>query len=100
MAKKAAKVETKKEFGNKDTDQKYDLSKLTIPDDHYVVRHFMNITLANGQQVEDPTTTRLQVYDKETFDNLSKQKVKDGKQIGSQFENLGINVHVLHDPTV
>ncbi len=86
-------------FGNQDKDKKYDLSKLNIPEGHYVVRHFSSVVLANGQKMEDPTTSRFQVYDKMTFENLSKQKVKDGKQVASQFEALGLNVDVLHNPT-
>ena len=86
------------EFGNQDTEKKYDLSRLKVPDDHYVVRHFGTVKLANGQDMEDPTSSRLQVYDKQTFNALSHQKVKDGTQSKSQFESLGINVQVLHDP--
>lgn len=86
------------EFGNKDKDKKYPLSKLKIPAGSVVVRHFNTVALANGQAMEDPTTNRFQVYDKVTFDNLSKMPEKDGKQQKSQFQELGLNVDVLHIP--
>jgi hypothetical protein len=85
-------------FGNQDKEQKHDISKLKVPADHYVVRHFNTVKLQNGQDMEDPTSSRLQVYDQETFDNMSRQGVKDGKQTPSKFAELGLNVHVLHDP--
>lgn len=88
------------EFGNLDTDQKHSITKLKVPANHYVVRHFGTVKLANGQDMEDPTSSRLQVYDIRTFDAMSKQSTKDGKQQLSQFEKLGLNVDVLHDPTV
>jgi hypothetical protein len=86
------------QFGNQDKEKKYDLSRLNIPDGHVVVRHFGTVKLANGQEMEDPTTNRLQVYDEATYDALNKQGVKDGKQTPSQFEVLGMNVDVLHLP--
>lgn len=87
------------QFGNLDKEKKHDLSKLKVPAGHVVVRHFNHVDLANGQKMEDPTTNRLQVYDVATFDNLSKQKTsKEGTQLASQFELLGLNTQVLHDP--
>jgi hypothetical protein len=94
-----APASTSFSFGNQDKEKKYDLSKLKVPEDHYVVRHFSSVELANGQKMEDPSTNRFQVYDKETFENLSRQPIKDGKQVASQFNSLGLNVDILHDPT-
>ena len=85
-------------FGNQDKQKKYDLSALSIPENHFVVRHFGMIQLANGKFIEDESTSRIQVYDRETFKNLQAQTIDKGKQKISQFENLGLNVDVLHDP--
>lgn len=85
-------------FGNQDKDKKYDISGLKVPEDHYVVRHFNTVTLQNGQSMEDPTSSRFQVYDAETFNNYNTQHVKDGKQLPSTFQQLGLNVDVLHNP--
>jgi hypothetical protein len=93
-----AEEQTSFKFGNRDKDKKYDLSILKVPADCVVVRHFQMVALANGQQMEDPTTNRFQVYDKVTFDSMNSQNVKNGKQEQSQFEQLGINVDVLHMP--
>jgi hypothetical protein len=87
------------QFGNLDEEKKYDISKLKVPAGHYVVRHYSFVELQNGQKMEDPSSTRLQVYDQRTFKAMSEQTVKKGEQKISQFENLGYNVHVLHDPT-
>jgi hypothetical protein len=86
-------------YGNKDTEQKFDLSALNIPEDRFVVRHFSHVKLANGQDMEDPTTSRIQVYTKETFADLSRQPVVKGVQQKSKFEENGLNYEVLHDPT-
>lgn len=85
-------------FGNQDKNKKYDLSAMSIPANHFVVRHFGMIQLANGKFIEDESTSRIQVYDIETFNNLKAQTIDKGKQKISQFENLGLNVDVLHDP--
>lgn len=85
-------------FGNQDTEQKYDLSALKIAEDKFVVRHFEFLTLANGEKMEDPSTSRFQVYDQRTFNDLNRQPVKDGKQMPSKFEDIGLNVDVLHNP--
>lgn len=85
------------QFGNKDKDKKYDLSGIKVPADHVVVRHFSSVVLANGSEMEDPTSNRFQVYDRETFDALNAQPTKGGKQQKSQFQELGLNVDVLHD---
>lgn len=89
----------KEKFGNQDKDKKHDISGLKVPKDHYVVRHFSTVALANGQSMEDPSTNRFQVYSQHDFKKLSEQSVKDGKQVASQFNVLGLNVDILHDPT-
>jgi len=86
-------------FGNKDSEQKYDLSALNIPADKYAVRHFEFLTLANGEKMEDPSTSRFQVYDQRTFNDLNRQIEKNGVQSPSKFQDCGLNVDVLHDPT-
>lgn len=50
--------------------------------------------------MEDPTSSRFQVYDKQTFEDMNTQHVKAGKQLPSKFENLGLRVDVLHDPSL
>lgn len=84
--------------GNKHHSKKHDLSGLNIHDDHYVVRHFSTFNSPSGVPMEDPGSSRIQIYDKETFKNLSKQGKKDGKQIPSVFEEQGLGVDVLHEP--
>lgn len=86
-------------FGNKDIEKKYDLSALNIPSDKFAVRHFEFLTLANGEKMEDPSTSRFQVYDQRTFNDLNRQIVRNGVQAPSKFEDIGLNVDVLHDPT-
>lgn len=86
-------------FGNKDSEKKYDLSALNIPGDKYAVRHFEFLTLANGEKMEDPSTSRFQVYDQRTFNDLNRQIEKNGIQSPSKFQDCGLNVDVLHDPT-
>lgn len=86
------------QFGNKDTAQKYDLSKLKLSGDKYVVRHFGYVELGNGEKMEDPTTNRIQVYDKKTFNDMNRQPEVNGKQGKSKFQQIGLNVDVLHNP--
>lgn len=86
-------------FGNKDSEKKYDLSALNIPGDKFAVRHFEFLTLANGEKMEDPSTSRFQVYDQRTFNDLNRQIEKNGVQLPSKFQDSGLNVDVLHDPT-
>lgn len=93
------------QFGNKDTDQKHDLSKIkNIQPSKYVVRHFNHVSLANGDKMEDPTTSRIQIYDKETFEKINAMRERNihGKtiQVPSMFQEAGLNVDVLHDPTI
>lgn len=75
---------------------------MRVNPDHYVVRHFNVETLPSGAQVEDEGSSRIQIYEKEVFDNLSGQVKKGkGKQAEtkiSHFEALGLNVEVLHKP--
>lgn len=93
------------QFGNQDTEQKHDISNIKkIAEDRYVVRHFRTGKYADGTEFEDPTTSRIQIYDKTAFENLSslgQKRQADGsmKQTPSQFQEAGLNVHVLHDPT-
>jgi hypothetical protein len=87
------------EFGNCDSAKKYSLKHLKVPANHYVVRHFGTVALASGQTMEDPTTNRFQVYDVQTFNKLREQPIKKDIQQKSQFEELGLNVDILHDPT-
>ena len=86
------------QFGNKDTAQKYDLSKLKLSGDKYVVRHFGYVELGNGEKMQDPTTNRIQVYDKKTFNDMNRQPEVNGKQGKSKFQQIGLNVDVLHNP--
>lgn len=87
-------------YGNQDIDQDHDLSVLRVnKDDVYVVRHFNTVTTAKGRQVEDPDSSRYQVYDKDVFENYSKQgKDSQGNQQNSIFEQQGLNFEVLHKP--
>ena len=89
-------------YGNQDKDHKYDLSDLRIRPNHYVVRHYDVSELPSGAQVEDPGSNRIQIYEKDVFENLSGQKVKGkgkkAEQTSSHFENLGLNVEILHKP--
>lgn len=85
--------------GNKDSDKEYDLTDMRVKPDQYVVRHFNTITTGKGNEIEDPDSGRLQVYDKEDFERLTKQnKSKDGSQQPSHFESLGMGIDILHEP--
>lgn len=87
-------------YGNRDHDQKYDLSGMRVRKDNvYVVRHYNIITTPGGAQIEDPASSRFQVYDKDVYDNLNKQVKGFGDhQQQSAFESQGLNVEVLHEP--
>lgn len=87
------------QFGNLDEEQKYDLSDIRISSNLYVVRHFGTVKLQNGTEIEDPSSSRIQVYDREDYVNLAEQKVKNGEQQKSKFEEMGYGTEVLHDPT-
>lgn len=85
--------------GNKDADKEHDLTDMRVRPDQYVVRHFSTFASPTGVEMEDPGSSRLQVYDKEDFDRLNKQnKSKDGKQEPSHFENMGLGIDILHEP--
>lgn len=83
-------------FGNLDKEQKFKFP--TQFADHVVVRHFNMVRLPSGVMTEDPGSNRIQYYELETFQNMAKQKVVNGNQTPSQFEQLGIHYEVLHDP--
>ncbi len=87
-------------YGNQDKAQKYDISKLNTKGDKYVVRHFGYVELGNGEKMEDPSSNRFQVYDKKTFNDMTRQPEVNGKQGKSKFQQIGMNVHVLHNPEV
>lgn len=92
------------QYGNKDIEKKHDLSKIKgLRADRFIVRHFNHISLGDGQKIEDPTTSRIQVYDQQTFEAMSRmgEHYVNGKQVQtqSQFQQAGLNVDVLHDPT-
>lgn len=86
------------QFGNQDKQQKYDISKLNTKGDKYVVRHFGFVELGNGEKMEDPSSNRFQVYDKKTFNDMNRQPEVNGKQGKSKFQQIGLNLHVLHNP--
>lgn len=91
-------LKTDRMYGNKDDKKRLEFE--TKFADHYLVRHFRFEKLSSGSVVEDPGSSRYQFYDEETFDNLSNQAVKDGKQMPSKFQIQGLEVEVLHDPTI
>ena len=86
------------QFGNHDKQQKYDISKLNTKGDKYVVRHFGYVELGNGEKMEDSSSNRFQVYDKKTFNDMNRQPEVNGKQGKSKFQQIGLNLHVLHNP--
>lgn len=49
--------------------------------------------------MEDPGSSRIQVYEKDVFNKLNEQGSKDGMQQQSVFEQQGLGVEILHDPT-
>ncbi|MBL7738711.1 MAG: hypothetical protein JNK14_05790 [Chitinophagaceae bacterium] len=85
-------------YGNMDKEKKFAFNPLFT--DHYLVRHFRMERLASGAMVEDPKSSSFQFYDEETFNDLSAQPVKNGKQGASKFEQQGLQTEVLHDPTL
>lgn len=92
-------------FGNKDTEQNYDLSHLKGNwEEKFVVRHFSHMTDSVGEKHEDASTNRIQVYDQKTFNDLNADRFEtdskgNQKQIPSKFAEMGLNIDVLHDPT-
>jgi hypothetical protein len=87
------------QHGNNDTGKEYDLTEMRVRSDQYVVRHFSTFQSPSGVEMEDPGSSRLQVYDKVDFERLNKQgKSKDGKQTPSVFEQMGLGVDILHEP--
>lgn len=92
-------------FGNRDTEQKIDLSGLRPGwEKNYIVRHYNTITMGNGEEREDDTTGRIQVYDVNTFNSLNEPSIErnpktgEERQIPSQFAQAGLLLDILHDP--
>lgn len=93
---KPAASESKEMFGNKDKDKKYPFDPKHAKS--CVVRHFRNEKLGSGAVVEDPGSSRIQFYEPDIYDKLSKQPVVNGKQKLSEFQLQGLEVELLHDP--
>jgi hypothetical protein len=86
-------------FGNQDKKKQHDLSELKIRPDHVVVRHFSVFNSPGGAEMEDPASSRIQVYEQEVYDRMTSQKKdKVSGQTLSEFERQGLGVQVLHKP--
>lgn len=93
------KSSLKKFYGNKDEKQEYAFK----PEfqDHFVIRHSKIEKLSSGAAVEDPNSVYYQFYEVDEFERMYEQKVRrDGVQVPSKFDNLGLTVTILHDPQI
>lgn len=74
-------------------DSEYEFN--TKDKDHYHVKHSRMEKLPSGALIEDPGSIRIQMYDKNTFED---QKLNQEKGLPSIWD-MGETVTILHDPT-